>query len=446
MKKQIVILGAGESGVGTAILAKKVGYDVFVSDKSPIKPAFKDDLIKYGIEFEEGKHSMDKILGVREIIKSPGIPEKTELMQAIRAKGIQVIGEIEFGYRYAGKCTIVAITGSNGKTTTTHLTYHLLKHAGIDVQMGGNVGKSFAELVADALDTHPPAVYVLEVSSFQLDDIQKFRPNIAVLLNITPDHLDRYEHSMAYYAASKFRIAMNQKRGDLMITNADDEQVRTFLLDHPDWVKCKMDLVRKRDLKNGYVRIGQKLAFDVSGTALHGPHNRFNAACAIRIALRLGVEHHKIEEGLFYFKTPPHRMEKIGAVNQVTYINDSKATNVDSVYYALMSMDRPTVWIAGGVDKGNDYTPLLPLVRKHVKAIVCLGTDNHKITDAFKKLKKPIVETQSAEAAVLAAAQFAEPGDTVLLSPACASFDLFHNYEHRGDQFRTAVEKLNKTT
>jgi UDP-N-acetylmuramoylalanine--D-glutamate ligase len=310
--------------------------------------------------------------------------------------------------------------------------------------MGGNVGKSFAELVADSLDGRRPAVYVLEISSFQLDDIRTFRPDIAMLLNITPDHLDRYNYSMAHYAASKFRIAMNQKRGDLLITNADDEQISLYLQEHPDAVKCRMDVVRKRDLKNGYVRIGQKLAFDVSGTALHGPHNRFNAACAIRAALRLGVEHHKIEEGLFYFKTPPHRMEKIGEVDQVLYINDSKATNVDSVYYALMSMDRPTVWIVGGVDKGNDYTPLLPLIRKHVKAIVCMGLDNHKLTEAFGKIKKPMVETQSATAAVQAAAGFAEPGDTVLLSPACASFDLFHNYEHRGDQFRDAVENLKK--
>ncbi|MEI6410880.1 MAG: UDP-N-acetylmuramoyl-L-alanine--D-glutamate ligase [Bacteroidota bacterium] len=450
MKKPIVILGAGESGLGAAVLANQLGYDVFVSDKSPIKAEFKAELEQHRIPYEEGTHSMDKILNAGEVIKSPGIPEKTELMQAIRAKGIPVIGEIEFGYRHAGKCTIIAITGTNGKTTTTNLTYHLLKHAGKDVRMGGNVGKSFAELVAEDLKNKrtddATRIFVLEVSSFQLDDIQKFRPNIAVLLNITPDHLDRYEDQMALYVQSKFRIAMNQKRGDLFLVNADDKEIKNFLESNPGAVKCRMDLVRKADLKNGYVRIGQKLAFDISSTALKGPHNLFNAACAVRIALRLGVEAAQIEEGLFYFTPPPHRMEKVTEHNGVTYINDSKATNVDSTMYALQAMDRPTVWIVGGVDKGNDYSELMPFVIKRVKAIVCLGKDNSKIINAFKSLEKPIKETHSAEEAVKTAAELAESGDTVLLSPACASFDLFRNYEHRGDAFREAVYNLTEPT
>jgi len=447
MKKRIVILGAGESGTGAAILAKQLGYDVFVSDKSPIKDTYKHTLKQHEISCEEGTHTLKTILNAHLVIKSPGIPETSEVMQAIHAKGIDVIGEIEFGYRHAGKCMIVAITGSNGKTTTTNLIYHVLKHAGLNAEMGGNIGKSFAELVAEDLKTNQgnkdkQRVYVLEVSSFQLDDIRKFRPDIAVLLNITPDHLDRYDYKMENYVRSKFRITMNQKRGDLFITNADDPEIQSFMKSRPDAIRCKTELIHKKDLKNGYVRIGQTLAFDVSSTALKGPHNHFNAACAIHVALRLGVAPDVIEEGLFYFTPPPHRMEKVAEIDGVIWINDSKATNVDSVFYALQSMDRPTVWIVGGVDKGNDYTPLLPLVEKQVKTIVCMGTDNSKIINALKDLKIKIVETKSAEEAVNAAAKFAEEGDAVLLSPACASFDLFKNYEDRGDQFKNAVLTL----
>lgn len=442
MKKRIVILGSGESGTGAALLAKRQGFDVFVSDRGPVKDQYKKTLDEHGIEWEEGLHTMDKILNAKEIIKSPGIPEKSEVMQAVRAKGIPVIGEIELGYRYAGKCTIVAITGSNGKTTTTMLTYHLLKHAGLNVRMGGNVGNSFATMVYEDLEQGNMAkdrVFVLEVSSFQLDDIATFRPDIAMLLNITPDHLDRYEYKLENYVRSKFRIVMNQKRGDLFITNANDENIGAYLKQHPDAVKCRMERVRKNELKNGYARVGRSYAFDLASTNLRGPHNAFNAACAIRTALRLGVDCMVIEEGLYYFDTPPHRLEKVAEVNGATWINDSKATNVDSVFYALQAMDAPTVWIVGGQDKGNDYSPLYKVVRQKVKAIVCMGVDNSKIVAAFKKYKKPMVETRSAAEAVTAAADFAEEGDVVLLSPACASFDLFKNYEDRGEQFRAAV-------
>ncbi|MCW5922220.1 MAG: UDP-N-acetylmuramoyl-L-alanine--D-glutamate ligase [Saprospiraceae bacterium] len=445
MKKRIVILGSGESGTGAALLAQRQGFDVFVSDKGVIKEEYKKQLDAHGIAWEEGQHTLDKILKASEIIKSPGIPEKSEVMQAVRAKGINVIGEIEFGWRYAGKCTIVAITGSNGKTTTTELTYHLLKHAGLNVRMGGNVGNSFATMVYSDLehgDMGAQRIFVLEVSSFQLDDIQRFRPNIAMLLNITPDHLDRYDYKLENYARAKFRITMNQKRGDLFITNYNDPNIADYLKMHPEAIKCRMERVRKSELKNGYARIGRHLAFDIASTPLKGPHNAFNAACAIRAALRLGVGPEVIEEGLYYFTPPPHRMEKVAEVNGVTYINDSKATNVDSVYYALQAMDAPIVWIVGGTDKGNDYSPLFKLVRKKVKAIVCMGVDNSKIIKAFKKFKKPMTETRSAEEAIITAASFAEEGDTVLLSPACASFDLFKNYEDRGEQFREAVLKL----
>ncbi|MBX2889563.1 MAG: UDP-N-acetylmuramoyl-L-alanine--D-glutamate ligase [Saprospiraceae bacterium] len=445
MKKRIVILGSGESGTGAALLAHRQGFDVFVSDKGAIKEEYKKQLDAHGIAWEEGQHTMDKILKASEIIKSPGIPEKSEVMRAVRAKGINVIGEIEFGWRYAGKCTIVAITGSNGKTTTTELTYHLLKYAGLNVRMGGNVGNSFATMVYSDLehgDMEAQRIFVLEVSSFQLDDIQRFRPNIAMLLNITPDHLDRYDYKLENYVRSKFRITMNQKRGDLFITNYNDPNIADYLKTHPEAIKCRMERVRKSELKNGYARIGRHLAFDIASTPLKGPHNAFNAACAIRAALRLGVEPEVIEEGLYYFTPPPHRMEKVAEVNGVTYINDSKATNVDSVYYALQAMDAPIVWIVGGTDKGNDYSPLFKLVRRKVKAIVCMGVDNSKILKTFKKFKKPMIETRSAEEAIITAAGFAEEGDTVLLSPACASFDLFKNYEDRGEQFRDAVLKL----
>jgi len=442
----IAILGSGESGTGAAILAQWLGFKVFVSDKGMMKETYKEALRVRGIPYEEGHHTEERILQATEIIKSPGIPEKTEIMQRIRAKGIPVIGEIEFAGRYAGKCTTVAITGSNGKTTTTHLTHHLLHKAGLNVRMGGNVGNSFAQMVFDDLEQDKSQdatrIFVLEVSSFQLDDTDKFRPNIAMLLNITPDHLDRYEYKMENYVRSKFRIGRNQKRGNLFITNGDDPEIQGFMQQNPDSVRCKMDQVRRRDLRNGKVQIGRKYTFDLKNTRLKGPHNAFNAACAIRVALRLGVSEAQIQDGLGSFAPPPHRLEKVAVIGGIEYINDSKATNVDSVFYALQAMDGPTVWIVGGQDKGNDYSPLFPLVKKRVKAIVCMGVDNSKVIAVFKDFKKPIVETRSAVEAVAAATRLAQPDDTVLLSPACASFDLFENYEDRGNQFKEAVLNL----
>jgi UDP-N-acetylmuramoylalanine--D-glutamate ligase len=444
MKKRIVILGSGESGTGAAKLARFLGFDVFVSDKGPIKEAFKQELEGAGIPWEENQHTLALILNADEIIKSPGIPEKTEVMKAVREKGINVIGEIEFAYRYAGKCRIVAITGSNGKTTTTELTWHLMHEAGLNVRKGGNVGNSFARMVLeDLLSDHikvKDRCFVLEVSSFQLDDIQQFRPTIAMLLNITPDHLDRYEYKLENYAAAKFRISMNQRRGDKFIYNGYDPVIRENWKD----TGAKTIAIRKGFYKNGLIRVG-KWQFDMSQSALRGPHNMFNAVCAIRAALLMGAEPSAIQKGLNTFETPPHRLEKVAVIQGITWINDSKATNVDSVFYALQAMEAPTIWIVGGQDKGNDYEPLLKWVKKKVKAIVCMGVDNSKIIKAFKGLKKPMVETGSAQEAVVEAYKLANEGDAVLLSPACASFDLFKNYEDRGAQFREAVKVLKNT-
>ncbi len=445
MKKRLVILGSGESGTGAALLAQHLGYDVFVSDKGAIKPEYQKELNEAGIAWEENQHTLDQILNATEIIKSPGIPEKSEVMKAVRTKGINVIGEIELGYRHAGKCQIVAITGSNGKTTTTELTYHVLKTAGLDVRKGGNVGNSFARMVLEDMINRRGAeaqrVFVLEISSFQLDDIQQFRPKIALLLNITPDHLDRYDYKLENYAASKFRVTMNQRRGDKFIYNGFDPIVKSqaAMSSHRLTSTSPKEIaIRKGFFKNGQIKVGKKV-FEMTQSNLRGPHNMFNAVCAIRVALLLGAESGKIQEGLNTFVPPLHRLEKVAEIGGVTWINDSKATNVDSVFYALQAMETPTVWIVGGQDKGNDYTPLLKLVKKKVKAIVCMGVDNSKIISVFGGMKKPIEETGSAAEAVKAAANFAQAGDTVLLSPACASFDLFKNYEDRGAQFRDAV-------
>jgi UDP-N-acetylmuramoylalanine--D-glutamate ligase len=435
----VIVLGSGESGTGAALLAQRLSLEVFVSDKGDMKERYQGILQEHGIPFEQGQHDLQRILSATEVIKSPGIPEKSEVMQAIRSKGIPVIGEIEFAARYVGPCTVVAITGSNGKTTTTHLTHHLLAAAGANVRMGGNVGNSFARMVLDDLDNGKQGdntrIFVLEVSSFQLDDTDTFRPDIAMLLNITPDHLDRYAYQMANYVRSKFRIARNQRPADLLITHADDPEIQGYLAAHPDAVQATLEQVARHDLRDGGVYIGSRF-FSLQDTNLKGPHNAFNAACALRAALRLGLQEAALQEALRTFAPPPHRLERVAVRNGVEFINDSKATNVDSVFYALQAMDRPTVWIVGGQDKGNDYTPLFPLVRDRVKAIVCLGADNTKLLGTFGSFGLPLVETRSAREAVQAAARFASPGDAVLLSPACASFDLFKNYEDRGEQFR----------
>jgi UDP-N-acetylmuramoylalanine--D-glutamate ligase len=444
MHKKIIILGSGESGTGAALLAKQLGHDVFVSDGGPIKANFKAELDQYGIGYEEGKHSMERILAADLIIKSPGIPEKAPVMREVREREIEVIGEIEFGYQHAGPCKIVAITGSNGKTTTTNLIYHILQAGGLQVRMGGNVGESFAAMIAEDIRSqamNPERVFVLEVSSFQLDDIQQFRPDIALLLNITPDHLDRYDYMLENYVHSKFRITMNQQVSDIFITNADDPNVQGFMAVHTKHVRAHMEQVQQADLRDGYARVGD-LAFDLSSSALQGPHNRFNAAASIRAALHCGVASDAICEALYSFTPPPHRMERVATHNGVLYINDSKATNVDSVFYALQSMSTPTVWIVGGVDKGNDYSPLMPHIKKWVKAIVCMGTDNEKLHAAFGDMGLPMLDARSALEAVQHATLLADSGDTVLLSPACASFDLFKNYEDRGEQFKEAVVRL----
>ncbi len=431
----IVVLGAAESGVGAAILAASKGFEVFVSDRGPIKKSYQSQLAAHGIPYEEGQHTEERIFEAQEVIKSPGIPDTVPLVKALAERNIPVISEIEFAGRYTS-ARIVGITGSNGKTTTTLLTHHLLQTAGVNVGLAGNVGVSFAAHVAQ----HPPVDwYVLELSSFQLDGIREFRPDIAMLLNITPDHLDRYDYQLANYAGSKFRIAMNQREGDLFLYNDSDPNVRLF--GEGRHFAAKAVPLTTEQVHGQQIEVAGS-RFDLSKTQLRGPHNAMNAVFAVQTAKAIGISDEAIMEGLKTFKPAPHRLEKVAELDGVEYINDSKATNVDSVYYALQAMDRPTVWIAGGQDKGNDYGPLLDLVKEKVKAIVCMGLDNSKIVSVFAPLVAEIRETRSAAEAVKTAQALAKPGDTVLLSPACASFDLFNNYEDRGDQFRKAVIDL----
>jgi UDP-N-acetylmuramoylalanine--D-glutamate ligase len=432
----VVILGAGESGTGASLLAKARGYDVFVSDASQIAPVFRSELEAKGIAFEEGGHSWERILTADIVVKSPGIPEKAPLIKALKEQSVPVISEIEFAARHS-KAFIIGITGSNGKTTTTSLCYHLLKTAGLNVRIGGNVGYSFARLLTeDSAD-----YYVLEISSFQLDDIQSFRPDIAMLLNISPDHLDRYDYDMANYVGAKFGITKHQTTKDLFLFNEDDLNIDLHIK------HCTLNArpvgISSNAIQGAMITSGN-WSFNLEPTSLRGKHNLMNALFAVHAALALGISAEFIQQGLESFVTVPHRLERVGEIEGVTFINDSKATNVDAVFYALDAMTTPVVWILGGQDKGNDYAPLLPLVRDKVKAIVCLGIDNHKITDYFKDEVSYITETSSAVAAVKAALSVAQAGDTVLLSPACASFDLFKNYEDRGNQFRDAVQEFIK--
>lgn len=430
-KKKIAILGGGESGVGAALLAQKQGFEVWVSDKGKIKEGFKTELLDNGLPYEEGQHTRERLFDADEIVKSPGIPDQAPLIGELVAAGIPVISEIEFASRFT-TATLIGITGSNGKTTTTRLTYHLLQTAGLDVGMAGNVGRSFARILTD----EPRAYYVLELSSFQLDGIDRFRPHIAMLLNITPDHLDRYDYKLENYVRSKFRILRNQKPEDLFLYNGDDPNIRAFLGDHPP--KPRRIAITGAGIEGDRIHAGD-WTFDLGTTALRGRHNAMNALFAVNAARELGAAEAAARQGLETFVNAPHRLEPVGEIGGVTFLNDSKATNVDAVFYALEAMRQPVVWIVGGQDKGNDYEPLLGLVREKVKALVCLGVDNQKIIEAFGSLGKKIVETRSAADAVAAATQLAEPGDVVLLSPACASFDLFRNYEDRGDQFRAEV-------
>jgi UDP-N-acetylmuramoylalanine--D-glutamate ligase len=446
LSTKIVILGAGESGIGAALLAKQKGYNVFVSDASAIKPIYQSELEANNIPFESGTHDVERILGADEVMKSPGIPEKSELVKQIRAKGIPVISEIEFGFRYKGASKIVAITGSNGKTTTTSLLYHICKVAEEDVAIVGNIGFSFARQIAQ----DPKALYVIEVSSFQLDDIHSFRPDIAILLNITEDHLDRYNYQFEYYVKSKFRIIENQTEKDCFIYCIDDEVIvkhLELLTTHTNLLPFSM----KQELKKGgYIKNEQmmlkiqeeRVTMSIYDFALKGKHNAYNTMAASIAASTLGIRKEKIREAVSNFHSLEHRMEFVATVKGVDFINDSKATNVNSTWYALESMQKPTILILGGVDKGNDYALVADLIKDKVKAIVCMGTDNTKLIEFFKDKVAQIIEVDSAKKAVNASFKLAEKGDVVLLSPACASFDLFKNYEDRGLQFKESVKEL----
>jgi len=446
LAKKLVILGAGESGIGTALLAKQKGYEVFVSDGGAIKANFQKELEDNAIAFEGGTHSVDKILAADEVVKSPGIPEKNEMVKAIRAKGIPVISEIEFGYRYKGNSKIAAITGSNGKSTTTALLYHICKLVNEDVAMVGNIGYSFARQIAEA----PKALYIIEVSSFQLDDIKYFKPEIAILLNITEDHLDRYEYKFENYIKSKFRVIENQTPEDYFIYCIDDEVIvkhLELLTTHTNPLPFSM---KQEVKKGGYIKNDQmmlkiqeeRVTMSIYDFALKGKHNAYNTMAASIAATTLGIRKEKIREAVSNFHSLEHRMEFVATVRGVDFINDSKATNVNSTWYALESMQKSTVLIIGGVDKGNDYELIADLVKEKVKAIVCMGTDNKKIIEFFKDKVKTIVEVDSAKKAVNASFKLAEKGDLVLMSPACASFDLFKNYEDRGRQFKESVKEL----
>jgi UDP-N-acetylmuramoylalanine--D-glutamate ligase len=442
---RLVILGGGESGVGTAILGKKQGYDVFVSDFGKIKDSYKEVLIINDIAWEEEKHTEELILNADVVMKSPGIPDKSPIVKQLKSKGVSVISEIEFASSFTN-AVCIGITGSNGKTTTTMLTYHVLKSAGLNVGLAGNVGKSFAWQVAD----NNYDFYVIELSSFQLDGIINFKPHVAIITNISPDHLDRYDYKYQNYIDSKFRITMNQTKDDFLIYDANDEAILEWLKNNT--VKAKLIPFSLTDeytegayIKNNTmeVKINQEeFVMDTEHISLEGQHNMKNAMAASSVANILKIRKSTIRESMSTFQGVEHRLEKVLKIQNVQYINDSKATNVNSVFYALESMNTPTVWIVGGVDKGNDYHELMSLVREKVKAIICLGIDNKKIIDAFGNVVDIMVEVNNMNEAVKMAQRLSEKGDTVLLSPACASFDLFENYEDRGKQFKHAVKNL----
>jgi UDP-N-acetylmuramoylalanine--D-glutamate ligase len=445
MSKRLVILGGGESGVGTAILGKKKGFDVFVSDFGKIKNNYKEVLALNKLEWEEEKHTEALLLNADVVMKSPGIPDKAPVVKLLKEKGIPVISEIEFAVQFTDLETI-GITGSNGKTTTTMLTHHLLKQGGLNMGLAGNIGKSFAWQVAE--NKHEG--YVLEISSFQLDGISKYRPDIAVITNISPDHLDRYDYNYELYIEAKFRITMNQTESDYLIYDADDEIITQWLENNKTRAR-KIPFSLTTVLEKGiYVENdtiistinNQEFTMPINELSLEGKHNVKNAMAATAVAQLMRIRKQTIRESLSNFQGVEHRLEKVLKIQNVQYINDSKATNTNATFFALDSMNTPTVWIVGGVDKGNDYDELMQLVREKVKAIVCLGVDNKKILDTFSNVVDVIVETSGMQEAVKVAQKLAEKGDTVLLSPACASFDLFENYEDRGKQFKNAVQNL----
>lgn len=444
---RIVVLGGGESGVGSAVLAKVKGFDVFLSDNGKIADHYADDLKKWDIPFEQGGHSEDKILNAGEVVKSPGIPNDAPMVKKIEQKGIHIISEIEFAGRY-DTAKKICVTGSNGKTTTTSLIYYLLKNAGLNVGLGGNIGKSYAYQVA----TEHFDYYVLEISSFQLDNCYDFHPDIAIITNITPDHLDRYDYDLENYVKAKFRITRNLSPKDCFIFDSDDEITVGHL--NKIIITAKMlPFTQKKEVPQGAFLKGDKIVaryeeeecdIFLKELSLSGKHNIYNSMAAALAAKVSGIDNRVIREAFATFKPIEHRLEPVQTIKDVLYINDSKATNVDAAWYALECQTRPVVWICGGKDKGNDYEVLKPLVKEKVKAIVCLGIDNHKFHEAFEDIvgKENMVETRSAEDAVKEASKFAKAGDVVLLSPCCASFDLFHNMEERGEKFKEAVRRL----
>ena len=430
--KSVTIIGAGESGVGAALLAKKMGMDVFVSDFGSIAEHYKKELTDSNVPFEEGGHNFEKVLVTEVVVKSPGVPEHAPVLRMLKEKGRKVISEIEFGHSFFSGLTI-AVTGSNGKTTTSGLLYHVLKTAGLNVALGGNYGRSFARIIAE----DAPEVMVLEISSFQLDDIETFKPHIAILLNITPDHLDRYEYKMANYVNAKFRVAMNQTSADYFIINGDDPEITNKMQEFAG--EQKVIRITEDAYLQGIVSKDASKIFELS---IKGRHNLFNAACVVEACRMLNLPEHAIATGLKSFVNLPHRLESCGEINGIEFINDSKATNVDSVYYALDAMTKSVIWIAGGTDKGNDYSVLFPLIKDRVKALICLGMDNEKLKSSFKSHIPIIYETTKVSEAVETGLKLGESGDVVLLSPACASFDLFKNYMDRGDQFKACVQGL----
>ena len=445
MKEKIVILGAGESGLGTAILAKKQGFDVFVSEQGAIKATAKKTFDELDVVWEEGMHSFSKMSDANWIMKSPGIPSNAPIVSQLKLIKIPVVSEIEFAARYTS-ATLIGVTGSNGKTTTSLLTYHILIEAGFDVGLAGNIGNSFAREVAE----NDHEYYVLEISSFQLDDIHEFTPHIGVITNVTPDHLDRYDHNFNNYLKSKLRITKNQKQRDFLIFNSDDPILKPVVKESLTEAKLhgfgfEASGLNKTHYTSDKITIEtekEKTMINTLEFPLSGRHNLLNAMAASTIASLLQISKATIRESLLNFKGAPHRLEPVLKIQNISYINDSKATNINSVFYALESMKSSTVWIVGGVDKGNDYEVLLPLVREKVKGIICLGIDNHKLLEVFGPVIDIIVETQSMSEAVKIAHKIAQKDDQVLLSPACASFDLFKNYEDRGDQFKEAVRNL----
>lgn len=432
MKELVIVLGGGESGVGAALLAKQKGFDVFLSDYGPIATSYQEELKGAAIEFEEKQHTYTKFVDATYVVKSPGIPDDAKVVQALIRDGLDPISEIEFaGLFFDGQ--IIAITGTNGKTTTTGLIYHLLKGTINDVAIGGNYGNSFARLLVEGA----PKMVVLELSSFQLDGIRSWRPNVSILLNITPDHLDRYQYNLGFYANSKMRIVLNQCDNDLFIYNKAD-----------DWILSRLDVV-----PDGVQQVGvypdesvrdmmTNVSYKIKNLCLRGPHNAFNASCAITVASYLGIDPGIIQERLNTFENLAHRMEHVATIDDVVYINDSKATNVEAAKYALQSTEVPIVWIVGGTDKGNDYKLLDEVVEKQVRAILCLGLDNGKLMEHFGNKVEIIEGFRDVEVCVARGHEIARAGDMVLLSPACASFDLFDNYEDRGDKFKAAVKDL----